>query len=52
MEFRAIQRQNSKNTQNTLLDGFYLLLRSKLQKKKANKQKLLTLFISVNRDKK
>ena len=48
---RAIQRRNSKNTQNTLLDGFYLLLRSKLQKK-TNKQKLLTLFISVNPDKK
>ena len=51
MEFRAIQRRNCKNTQNTLLDGFYLLLRSKLQKK-TNKQKLLTLFICVNRDKK
>ena len=38
MAFRAIQRRNSKNTQNTLLDGFYLLLRSKLQKKQTNKQ--------------
>ena len=34
MAFRAIQRRNSKNTQNTLPYGFYLLLRSKLQKKK------------------
>ena len=54
MAFRAIQRRNSKNTQNTLPYGFYLLLRSKLQKKKKqrSKQKPLTVFMSIDRDKK
>ena len=54
MAFRAIQRRNSKNTQNTLPYGFYLLLRSTLQKKKKqrSKQKPLTVFMSIDRDKK
>ena len=47
MEFRAIQRRNSKNTQNTLLDGFYLPLRSKLQKK--NKQTKTTDAIYIRK---
>ena len=49
MAFRAIQRRNSKNTQNTLLYGFYLLLRSKLQKKKTKKQTKTTDGIYVDR---